>query len=170
MLTVKQQPSGLPPVKRHVAGFRAASGFTIIELVIVIVLLGLLGAVAVPHFVDLSAEAERASVQAQAAALISNDTLNVAACRTGNSSCVDITSTGDSACIQGVQTFMPQLDLGTYTISNIPSNIPPDDWSGYIGDSQAIFWVTRFLLTEPGESWLAAGWNVRQPCILGRNN
>jgi MSHA pilin protein MshA len=42
---------------------RSRSGFTIIELVVVIALLGLLAAVALPKFVDLTGEARGAALQ-----------------------------------------------------------------------------------------------------------
>jgi MSHA pilin protein MshA len=56
------------------------SGFTLIELVIVIVLLGVLSAIAVPRFVNLEDDAQRASLNSTAAALTSAMNINYAAC------------------------------------------------------------------------------------------
>lgn len=45
------------------------AGFTIIELVVVIALLGILAAVALPRFIDVTTDAHKASVQGTAGAL-----------------------------------------------------------------------------------------------------
>jgi len=74
---------------------KAQAGFTLIELIAVIVILGILSAVAVPKFLDLQEEAALAATEGVAGSLGSAFALNFAAQVVGNVNAVDVDNCTD---------------------------------------------------------------------------
>ena len=72
-------------------------GFTLIELVMVIVILGVLAAVALPKFVDLKGDAQQAAVKGVAGALSSAAAINYASRSVSPTSGVPVAKCSDAA-------------------------------------------------------------------------
>lgn len=75
---------------------RIQRGFTLIELVMVIVLIGVLAAIAVPKFIDLSADANTAATKGVAGALNSASSINYAARKANSGKGVAVDNCNDS--------------------------------------------------------------------------
>ncbi|MEO5372026.1 MAG: prepilin-type N-terminal cleavage/methylation domain-containing protein [Magnetococcus sp. DMHC-1] len=81
---------------------RTQAGFTMIELIMVIVILGILAAVAVPKFTNLSSDARAAAVKGVAGGISSGNSNNVAICGVGNAACATVTNCSNgSLLLQG---------------------------------------------------------------------
>lgn len=78
------------------------TGFTLVELVMVIVIIGVLAAIAIPKFIDLSAEANTAATQGVAGALSSGAATNYAARKANPAKGAAVTNCTDAgALLQG---------------------------------------------------------------------
>ncbi|MBC7624584.1 MAG: prepilin-type N-terminal cleavage/methylation domain-containing protein [Aeromicrobium sp.] len=135
------------------------AGFTLIEIIMVIVIIGILAAVAIPRFVDLKSDAYRATAQGFAGALNSANSINVVGCAAKNgvvtaNVCSTVAAcSGVGALIQPTVTFtvgaLPATTVAGshYLVANTASTATGASCAAVYGDGSAAGTAYTFTAT-----------------------
>jgi len=140
------------------------SGFTLIELIVVMVIVGLLGAVAVPKFINMTKKAEAASVKNVLGSIRSALSLKIASGLVNGDNISDWTYNG-SAPLNSMNDLLaekPETYLGVLT-TNPPATATGKWWDRNTGATD--HWL-MYKLKNP--SLITGGWSSSGTNIIHR--
>ncbi len=136
---------------------RARRGFTLIEILIVVVILGILAAIVIPQFTDAAGEANRANLQSQLQTIRSQIELhNVQNPQTAYAVGEVMTSFWDKLIVNNYLQAMPKNPLvnGSTTVGAAPGGDIGWIWAeATAGDS----WTLNLYATDPTDG-INGGW------------
>ena len=112
-------------MQRITANIRDQRGFTLIEIIMVIVLLGIIAAIAIPKYVDLKADAQNASAQGLKGAIVAAAAIGYA----------------DKAINEAVATYPtgPQMDTTYLKSDDLNWEVANTAWTADIGNQDYRF-------------------------------